>query len=144
MKLTHVTTTEELNKCIDLRFEVFVDEQKVPIEEERDQYDRLDVNIDHFYVMDDTVCIGTIRCLSKAPDTMKVGRVAVKREFRKSGVGRFMMTAIEQWMIDQGIKNLILEAQDHAIPFYEKCGYIATGDFFMDAGIPHKSMSKKL
>ncbi len=144
MKLTHVTQIEELNKCIALRFEVFVDEQKVPIEEERDQYDRIDVNIDHFYVTDESVIIGTIRCLRKSPDTMKVGRVAVKREFRKCGVGRFMMQGIEQWMIDQGIKNLILESQDHAIPFYEKCGYTAYGDFFMDAGIPHKSMNKKL
>jgi predicted GNAT family N-acyltransferase len=33
-----------------------------------------------------------------------------------------------------------LHAQVTAIPFYEKHGFMADGEKFMDAGIPHRNM----
>ena len=39
-------------------------------------------------------------------------------------------------------KTLRLEAQDYAIPFYEKLGFTVVGEGFLDANIPHHAMEK--
>ena len=45
---------------------------------------------------------------------------------------------------EEGATKAILAAQTHAIGFYEALGYVPFGDEFMDAGIPHRNMSKRL
>jgi predicted GNAT family N-acyltransferase len=39
---------------------------------------------------------------------------------------------------------LILDAQLHAIPFYERFGFVAHGEVFLDAGIEHRKMDRHL
>lgn len=54
------------------------------------------------------------------------------------------MNGIEQFALEKGLQKLKLNAQTHAIPFYGKLGYEVVSDEFLDAGIPHKTMVKKL
>lgn len=54
------------------------------------------------------------------------------------------MDAIEQYATQQDVHVLKLNAQTHAIPFYEKLGYKVISEEFMDAGIPHKTMEKRI
>jgi predicted GNAT family N-acyltransferase len=37
---------------------------------------------------------------------------------------------------------LSLAAQVHAIPFYERFGFVAHGDVFLEAGIEHREMDR--
>jgi predicted GNAT family N-acyltransferase len=148
IQATLVTTVEEREAVFALRMRVFVEEQNVPPEEELDAYD---VTATHFLARlsppppgDPTGIIGTARLVDKGNGVGKVGRVAVSAEQRGKGVGNALMRLAEQVALEQGLSRLVLDAQIDAVPFYERLGYIAEGDIFLDAGIQHRFMSKSL
>ncbi|MDN6626222.1 MAG: GNAT family N-acetyltransferase, partial [Pisciglobus halotolerans] len=70
----------------------------------------------------------------------KVQRVALLKEYRGKGLGIDLMNEIKQYAAKHNGNKLILDAQDHALPFYKKLGYTICSEGFMDAGIPHHSM----
>jgi predicted GNAT family N-acyltransferase len=128
--------TDDFEACLAIRIAVFVGEQNVPAEEERDA---LDETAKHFLVLHQGEPAGTARTIVKAPGLVKIGRVAVSAPFRKSGVGAAVMRAAES--AHPG-STFVLDAQVQALPFYEKLGYVAEGEMFMEAGIPHRHMIK--
>jgi predicted GNAT family N-acyltransferase len=143
MEIIHVTQQSQLIQCMDMRRRVFIEEQSVPENQEIDEHDRLDDPLaDHFLFVVDHRTVGTVRCLLKTEGIVKIGRVALLPENRNKGFGRKMMDLIEAYY--PACPRFILDAQSHAIPFYLKCGYVVSGDEFMDAGIPHQHMEKKI
>ncbi|MCP5056436.1 MAG: GNAT family N-acetyltransferase [bacterium] len=126
--------------CLALRLEVFVDEQKVPLEIEEDG---LDGKSTHFLAMDGDTILGTARLRIVNGDG-KAERVAVKAVGRRGGVGRALMRAMEAEASRLGAQRMRLNAQVSAIPFYEALGYTAHGPEFGDAGIPHRAMRRDL
>ena len=124
-----------------IRHSVFVHEQHVPVEEELDDKDpREDTR--HWLIQDqDQNPIATARML---PDG-KVGRVAVMKAWRGKNIGNLIMGAIIRYACTQtSLDKLYLGSQVSAIPFYEKLGFVAEGDQFLDAGIPHRNMTLAL
>ncbi len=142
-----VSSTFERTAIFSIRMIVFVEEQAVPPEEE---LDLLDVTATHFRVRVASArhlpeCIvATARAVDKGHGTAKIGRVAVLKEYRGRGIGFSLMRYIEQYAADAGFRESLLEAQCHAIPFYEKLGYVAEGEIFLDAGIEHRLMRRTL
>lgn len=120
-----------------LRVEVFVHEQKVPLEEEQDAYD---ADALHLVVVEEGAVVGTCRLVMLEGGRVKIGRVAVRRDRRGTGVGRVLMEAAIRKAWDRGAVELVLTAQVPVIGFYEKLGFVITSDVFMEAGIPHKAM----
>ncbi|MDR3449102.1 MAG: GNAT family N-acetyltransferase [Alphaproteobacteria bacterium] len=130
----------ELDACYKIRREVFIGEQNVPEEIERDEYDAAAA---HFIAYNEGRAIATARAVLKdGGKTAKIGRVAVLKSARGTGIGRILMQAIERAPELSGVTDFILEAQTHALSFYEKLGYRSHGEEFMDAGIPHFHMRK--
>ena len=119
-----------------IRGKVFVVEQEIDWALEVDDWD-YDATL--FVCYDDNIAIGAARLYKN-----KVGRVAVLKEHRHKKVGRVLMTALEAYAKKQGLKTLELGAQCYIIPFYEKLGYIAYGEVFLDADIEHRMMKKEL
>ena len=72
----------------------------------------------------------------------KVERVATIQAARGHGYGKEIMDEVERVAKRQGLVELRLGAQLTALPFYEKLGYEAFGDEFLDANIPHRMMRK--
>jgi ElaA protein len=141
MRVTKATTTNERAACIALRREVFIDEQHVPEELELDGDDDACV---HFLVVDDdAVAVGTAR-MRLIGDKAKAQRVAVRRSVRGRGVGVAIMQALEDEARRLGAHKVTLSSQVHALGFYERLGYVAHGDVYDDAGIPHRDMTKLL
>lgn len=70
--------------------------------------------------------------------------MAVLNEHRQKGLGKIIMQAAETFAKEQGYHSLILGAQLTAVPFYERVGYQAEGDVFLDAGIEHVTMTKEI
>ncbi len=137
-----VKNEEDLHKCMEIRRTVFIQEQNVPESEEIDDHDILNDDVaDHFLFLKNGCPVGTVRCLKKGGGVLKVGRVAVLKEARGGGIGREMMALTEKTYPE--IVVFALDAQEHAIPFYEKCGYVASGEIFLDAGIRHRHMEKR-
>ncbi len=122
----------------DIRHKVFVEEQHVPVDEEIDEHD---VNAVHWlaYGPNDRP-MATSRMLSDGC----IGRMAVLKEYRERGVGSALMRKMIRYAVREGMEQIFLNAQIKAIPFYEGFGFTAQGDPFMDAGIPHKTMSLNL
>ncbi|MEZ4887048.1 MAG: GNAT family N-acetyltransferase [Chitinophagales bacterium] len=130
-----------LVEAIKLRFEVFVWEQRVPIELEVDEYDR---KCEHLVVLDSQQrVVGTLRLVSVG-ENVKLGRFVIRKSHRGRGLGKWMMEAALQIGTEKGFKLMVLEAQTYVIAFYESLGFEVTSGEFMDAGIPHKRMQKAL
>ncbi|PLT28494.1 GNAT family N-acetyltransferase [Peribacillus deserti] len=140
MKVKVVETEQELQLAYSIRKEVFVEEQNVPLEEEIDQYEK---DSTHFllYINDKPAGAGRFRILNGIG---KVERICVLSSAREKGAGKAIMDGIQEYAEKHKISKLKLNAQTHAIPFYEKLGYEVSSGEFMDAGIPHKSMVKTL
>ena len=141
-----VTTQPELQRCFDIRTTVFVEEQKVPIEEELDDLEDVCTHFIATPSLDGPPeeAVGTARLWITPEGEAKAQRVAVLQDRRVSGAGRALMGAVEAEAQPLGKLKVILAAQLTAIPFYERLGYAAYGPEFDDAGIPHRMMSKTL
>jgi predicted GNAT family N-acyltransferase len=121
-----------------VREAVFVVEQGVPAEIERDEWDR---RSDHALACDrEGRVVGTGRLL---PDG-HIGRMAVLRQWRGQGIGGRILAALVARARERGMKRVVLNAQTHAIPFYARHGFVAFGDEFLEAGIPHVAMAREL
>jgi len=117
-----------------VRRAVFVDEQKVPAEMELDEFDPPSL---HALAFDgEGRVLGTGRLL---PDG-HIGRMAVVRQARGTGVGSALLQALMRAARARGDREVVLSAQTHAVPFYERFGFVAEGEPYDDAGIPHRSM----
>ena len=71
---------------------------------------------------------------------LHIGRVAVRHDARKTGVGKLVMEKCHQVAVSRGYSILTLSAQVQALGFYEKLGYQARGKIYLDAGIEHRDM----
>ena len=131
-----IARTDDLPTCLALRRVVFIEEQAVPEELERDDQDATAL---HLLATLDGRPVGTARMLLKG-DTGKIGRVCVLRELRGRGVGAALIRAAVEELRRLGLAQAKLGSQVHAIPFYEKLGFAAEGPVYDDAGIPHRDM----
>lgn len=145
MYIQKVATQKELDQVLKLREEVFCTEQGVPLKEEIDVFDELSHKRSiHIIVTEKGQVVGTLRVLS-CTDYVKIGRVAVAKEFRNKGIGKKMMNFAIDECLEENIYNVrnkyfYLESQVSAIPFYEKLGFKAYGEEFDDCNIPHRKM----
>ncbi|WP_290797337.1 GNAT family N-acetyltransferase [Halomonas sp.] len=121
----------------EIRRDVFIEEQQVPVAEE---WDGRDEECRHFLALLDGTPVGTARLL---PDA-HIGRVAVLAEARDSGIGTALMLAAIETARRENHPAVELAAQTHALAFYERLGFEAFGDEFLDAGIPHRNMRLEL
>lgn len=117
-----------------VRETVFIREQHVPAELEWDGLDPVCVHVLARSEAGDP--IGTARLQSDG----KIGRMAVLKEWRGRGVGQALLQTLLAIAASRRLTRVILTAQTHAIGFYEKAGFRALGDFFLDAGITHRMM----
>ncbi len=120
-----------------LRFEVFVDEQKVPAEIEIDEEDERAI---HIIAEEDGVAIGCGRILLSDTSAF-IGRIAVKKARRKTGVGAAVCRFMFDYCRARGCKSIGIHAQVQAVGFYEKLGFRQYGAIFTEAGIPHVAMT---
>lgn len=120
-----------------IRYRVFIEEQKVPIELEWDEYDD---SATHFIACRDGETIACARLKSDG----QIGRMAVLKEYRSQGTGQQLLRLVLQTAANKNINEVYLHAQVSAIPFYEKQGFTAIGDIFFEADIPHREMFKKV
>lgn len=123
-----------------LRHDVFVVEQSVPPELEIDEHDEVAT---HLIASLDGNVVGTLRIVSER-SIATIGRMAVLRTARHTGIGRQLMMFAAQMASRRGADMIVLNAQLTARGFYERLGYAEEGDVFHDANIPHIRMRKLL
>ena len=136
VRVAHWDRDLELLRAI--RVAVFVVEQNVPEELE---WDGIDPACVHVLAQDRT---GTpIGCGRLLPDG-HIGRMAVLSEWRGAGVGAAMLNRLIELARARGDREVLLNAQTHAVPFYARFGFVAEGPEFDEAGIAHRVMRCEL
>jgi predicted GNAT family N-acyltransferase len=140
VKIEKVSWPQQQMALAQIRHRVFLQEQRVP---EEDEWDGADDTAEHFLASISTdkghKPIGCARLLPSG----KIGRIAVLVPFRDEGVGTALLEHIVNDAQVQGFEELYLDAQTHAVAFYERMEFVAEGPEFMDAGIPHQRMRRK-
>jgi predicted GNAT family N-acyltransferase len=131
-----VGTWKELGEAATtIRFSVFVHEQGVPESEELDALDSVCVHA-VIHLGGDAVATGRL-----CPDG-RIGRMAVLKEFRGLGFGEQILRGLIAAASDRGQRETYLHAQIHALGFYSRCGFVAEGPEFEEAGIRHRAMRR--
>ena len=129
----------DLRQALNIRFQVFVDEQDVPKDLEQDG---LDKDCLHFLAVADKQPVGTGRLREIDNRTVKIERMAVLKNYRNQGIGRQILDRMLDYIQDSGYKQIILHAQESAADFYRRAGFKPRGDKFYEADIPHLKMVK--
>lgn len=118
-----------------VRRAVFIIEQDVPEELEVDGEDPA---CHHVVAEAGGRPVGTARMM----DDGHIGRVAVLRAYRGTGIGSGLLRALVDHGAALGIAGYYLHAQVSALPFYEKLGFVPQGPVFDEAGLPHRLMAR--
>jgi len=124
-----------------IREEVFVKEQGVPAELEWDGKDPTCL-----HVMAESLdgakrdAVGTGRIMPNG----KIGRMAVLGKYRGKGIGGEILVALVEAARARGQHDVYLHAQSHALAFYQRFGFVADGEEFQEAGIPHRKMHRNI
>jgi predicted GNAT family N-acyltransferase len=130
----------EVAEALELRRRVFYDEQGIRPEADRDGRDG---DALHVIAFEGGALVGTCRVVVVGEVAM-LGRLAVKRADRGHGVGRAVLESAEQSARSAGARRVALHAQLPVLSFYEKNGYSAYGAVFVEEGIDHVAMEKRL
>jgi len=138
VSLKEVAWEQARETLLAIRFAVFVDEQGVPPELEVDEQD---ATARHLLVSDPQGHpLATARLLPNG----HIGRMAVVAEQRGKRIGMRMLQALLHMAGEAGLSRVYLNAQCSAEGFYRRAGFVAEGEVFDDAGIPHRRMSRPL
>lgn len=133
MEAVRVNETWQRAGVYYVRTQAMVKGFQIPLAAEFDERDTPDTK--YILVLDDIYPIATCRLHITGEDTAKIERVALLEEYRKKGIGRFLIQEAESWLKDLGIKKVIITSRDEAVGFYEALGYKADYSKVEDGGI---------
>lgn len=122
-----------------IRKSVFVTEQGIDEKEEFDCFDN-DSQTDYLLLYFENKPAATAR-LTFIDDKFKIGRIAVVKELRGEHLGDSIVRVIISKAFDRGAEIIYVDAQNYAVPFYQRFGFTVIGDEIIDRGLPHMPMS---
>jgi predicted GNAT family N-acyltransferase len=97
----------------------------------------------HILALENKTPIGTVRLVyPPAIDKFKLGRLAVRKNWRGKGIAQMLEAEVEAAAREFGATKIYAGSQVPVRRFYERCGYEAVGDEFLDEGQPHIMMVK--
>ena len=124
-----------------LRTRVFVEEQGVPPEIERDE---LDATAVHALSRDDAGRVVATGRVLVGNGTAVIGRMAADASLRGRGHGSAVLAELHRQAVRLGARQVELHAQVSARGFYERAGYTTVGEEYVEAGIAHVTMRRSL
>jgi len=125
-----------------LRTAVFIEEQGIAREDEWDAADADCLHVVAYNRLGQPVA--TARLLPAQAGVAKLGRMAVHRVLRGTGVGRSLVSALTQAARERGDRCLHLSAQRSAQGFYQRLGFETVGQPYDEVGIAHIGMQRRL
>lgn len=141
-KIVKAESSILIDLVFSIRTDVFVKEQKcLPSEE----FDELDALAHHYVLFENDIAVSTGR-FRKTDKGIKLERIATLKAFRGKGYATNMLNHLinEACLNYLDIKHFYLHAQVNVLPLYEKLGFKAYGNTFMEADIVHQAMEKTI
>ncbi|KEK23130.1 GNAT family N-acetyltransferase [Bacillus gaemokensis] len=143
MESKQIKAINDLEIAFQIRKDVFVKEQGVPLEDEFDTFDKLSDLCHHILVYFNEMPVGTGR-IRYVDGIGKLERICILKPYRKYGLGKVIIQTLEEIAREHGIYKVKLHGQTHAEGFYTKLGYHTSSDVFMEDDIPHILMTRDL
>ena len=98
----------------------------------QNEFDEIDERAYHVVVYQDKCAIATGRMYFEDEKTMILGRIAVIKEYRGTGLGNKVVKSLENKAKELNCTTVKLSAQQRAQMFYEKLGYQPIGEVDYD------------
>lgn len=133
----------DLSECLEIRQKVFEEEKQIKAAVQRDKLDSSAECCDHFLLRHGDIPAGALRCV-REESTVKLQRFCILPKYRKLGLAGFVLKELEKLYRKQGISKLCADAKFSARRVYEKNGYTAVSEIFMEAGAEHIKMEKQI
>lgn len=134
-----------LEECLNVRYMVFQVEKGIPREIDVDEYDCINDECEHFLIRCGDKGVGTVRCkLDIKQKEIRLQRFCIHSDYRKFGFGRKMLDFIDAYYQNKEFEWIRLDSKFAVYGFYEKSGYQVVSDVFMEAGIEHVKMEKRI
>jgi predicted GNAT family N-acyltransferase len=140
VEVRQARSEDEVEAALALRSQVFCQEQGVSFEADQDGRDP---EATHIVAVDEGSVIGTCRLLFRGP-VARLGRLAVQAERRGDGVAAAILREADRVAAEAGAETIALHAQTYAEALYKSAGYEEYGPTFVEEGIEHVAMEKRL
>ena len=134
---------EEIKKALDIRKQVFQNEQHVKKEID---FDGLEYESLHMIYEYDGIYAATLRIrFPEEANSAQIERVAVLKQYRNRNFATRLLEETLKYLKNIHIKKAFLFAQLKAKNLYLKTGFQEVGDIFVaESGIPHIRMEMSL
>ncbi len=103
-----------------------------------------DANRMHFVAMNGNTVVGTVSMRPLSTEVVKLRQMAVADGLQGKGIGQQLVAFAEEMMREFAYSKMVMDARCVAVPFYQKLGYEAYGDVFIDVLVEHIAMKKTL
>lgn len=140
LTLVEIKPSEDFSDSYEIRKTVFVEEQRIPIENEMDG---LDAECFHIVLYNDAAPVGSGR-LYIHDDIARLGRIAVLKNERGKGYATVICNALIDIARREKAKLVTLDSQSYVASLYEKLGFVREGGEFLEEGILHIKMNMQL
>ena len=140
VEVRRIAGAAEYDAALDLRHRVFCVEQGVP---KREEIDGRDGEAIHLVALLEGEVVGTCRMLF-AGRTVQFSRLAVDPGVRREGIATALLREADREARTSGSQRIVLHAQTYAQALYTRAGYEPRGRMFVEAGIEHVAMEKRL
>ena len=137
IKIALAQNKKDLESVFNIRKIVFIKEQKVLPEIERDEFDRISKHFLLFYKNHPAGCARIRFIGGKA----KLERIAVLKKYRGEGFGKIIVAYLVKYCKKRKMKLIFMNAQYYLRDYYAKLGFAPTGKVFSEAGIKHIKMN---
>lgn len=136
LEIKKVNNKDDLEKTIEIRKNVFIKEQNVPLDIE---IDGLDSEAEHFIAYLDDEPIGCARIRTNK-NYAKLERIAIIKKHRGKGFGRQLTDFLIDYCKHKNFHEISLHAQSYVSDFYKKHGFKIRGKPFFESRIEHVEM----
>lgn len=104
----------------------------ISLREEFDEHDGDGTS--YIVLLDDGYPVATCRFYPVGEGCAVMGRVVVLPEYRGKHLGAKVISEAEKWMSECGFREVLIDARDVAIGFYEALGYESVDDTAVKSG----------
>ena len=131
-------TLAELYEILKARSQIFIIEKNMHCQD----MDGIDQSARHFFLEEDGKILAYLRAFGVSEGAVKIGRVLTITH----GIGlgaRLMSEALADIKKNMNCKKILVDAQKSAVGFYEKMGFNAVSNEFLEEGVIHIKMARE-
>jgi predicted GNAT family N-acyltransferase len=133
--------TPEYQQMLHLRYEILRKPLGLQFTPEELEHEKNDILIAAF---EEEKMLGCCFLTPIDSQTVKLRQLAVQNNLQGKGIGASLMNFAENIARDRGYRTIQLNARKVALEFFEKQGYKVDGEEFIQLGIPHFVMKRRL